>query len=114
MLNKQFLKTIGVVYFALVVLAGCRPEEQGRPLKYNAGIYPGGAPASAISEASLAELRQRARLQGGVSAGNRGGSALLKKSRHNSAALVNGVVLGPRLDEEADHVAVARCRAIWK
>ncbi len=81
MLNKQFLKTISVVCFSLVVLAGCRPEEQGRPLKYNAGIYPGGAPASVISEASLAELRQRARLQGGVSAGNGGGSAPSRSSK---------------------------------
>lgn len=74
MLNKQFLKTAGCVCFALVVLAGCRPEEQNRPLKYESGMYPGGAPTTAISENSLAELRQRARLQGGVSAGN-GGSA---------------------------------------
>ncbi len=75
MLNKQVFKTIGVMCFALVVLAGCRPEEQNRPLNYTSGMYPGGAPTSEISDASLAELRQRAILQGGVSAGGGGGAA---------------------------------------
>ena len=75
MLNKQFLKTAGVVCFALVVLAGCRPEEQNRPLNYTSGMYPGGAPSSVLSDASLAELRQRAILQGGLSAGSGGGLA---------------------------------------
>lgn len=81
MLNTQFFKTIGVVCFALVVLAGCRPEEQNRPLKYKAGMYPGGAPTSVMSEASLTELRQRARLQGGVSAGNGGSAAPSRSSK---------------------------------
>lgn len=81
MLNTQFFKTIGVVCFALVVLAGCRPEEQNRPLKYTAGMYPGGAPTSAISEASLTELRHRVRLQGGVSAGNGGSAAPSRSSK---------------------------------
>ena len=73
MFNKQVFKTMGVMCFAIVVLAGCRPEEQGRPLKYNSGMYPGGAPTASMSDESLADLRQRAVLQGGISAGGGGG-----------------------------------------
>ena len=38
MFDKRILKTLGVVSFALVVLAGCRQEEQGRPLHYEPGV----------------------------------------------------------------------------
>ncbi|MBO6947094.1 MAG: hypothetical protein JJ855_03855 [Rhodospirillales bacterium] len=69
MFDKRFLKTIGVASFALLMLAGCRPEEQGRPLHYEPGVYPGEKPSSALGEGDLAELRQRAMEQGGIPAG---------------------------------------------
>jgi hypothetical protein len=69
MFDKRFLKTLGVVSFALVVLAGCRPEEQGRPLHYEPGVYPGKKPASSLGQDDLAQLRQRAVEQGGIPAG---------------------------------------------
>lgn len=72
MFDKKFLKIFGVLCFSLVVLAGCRPEEQGRPLNYEAGVYPGKAPTSSISQDDLAELRQRSLLQGGIPAGGSG------------------------------------------
>ncbi len=73
MFDKRLLKTFGVLCFSLVVLAGCRPEEQGRPLKYEPGVYPGKAPMSSISEGELADLRQRSLLQGGIPVGGSGG-----------------------------------------
>ena len=73
MFDKRILKTFGVVCFALVVLAGCRPEEQGRPLNYEPGMYPGGKPASSLSEDELAQLRQRSLLQSGSPVGGAGG-----------------------------------------
>jgi len=69
MFDKRILKTFGAVCFALVVLAGCRPEEQGRPLNHQPGMYPGGKPASSLSEDELAQLRQRSLMQGGIPAG---------------------------------------------
>ncbi|MEX0694185.1 MAG: hypothetical protein WD075_07075 [Rhodospirillales bacterium] len=65
MLDKRIFKTFGVVCFALLALAGCRPEEQGRPLNYESGVYPGTMPSSSLSEDDLAQLRQRSLLQGG-------------------------------------------------
>ncbi len=69
MFDKRILKTLGVVSFALVVLAGCRQEEQGRPLHYEPGVYPGGKPTSSLGEGDLAQLRQRAVEQGGIPVG---------------------------------------------
>jgi len=69
MFDKRFLKTVGAACFALLVLAGCRPEEQDRPLYYEPGVYPGKKPTSALSDDDLAELRQRAVEQGGIPAG---------------------------------------------
>ncbi len=73
MFDKRILKTFGVLCFSLVVLAGCRPEEQGRPLKYESGVYPGKLPSSSISEDELAQLRQRSLLQSGSPADTGGG-----------------------------------------
>jgi hypothetical protein len=73
MFEFRFLKILGVVCFSLVVLAGCRPEEQGRPLNYEPGVYPGKLPGSSLSEEDLAQLRQRSILQGGQQADIGGG-----------------------------------------
>ncbi len=69
MFDKRFLKTFGAVCFALVMLAGCRPEEQGRVINQEPGTFPGQKPASTLGEDELAQLRQRATMQGGIPAG---------------------------------------------
>lgn len=74
MFDTRILKILGVMCFSLVVLAGCRPEEQGRPLQYKPGVYPGKMPSSSLSEDDLAVLRQRSILQGGQQADLGGGS----------------------------------------
>ncbi len=79
MFEFRFLKILGVVCFSLVVLAGCRPEEQGRPLNYEPGVYPGKLPSSSLSEEDLAQLRQRSILQGGEQ-GDLGGGAPTRDS----------------------------------
>ncbi|WNJ99157.1 hypothetical protein L2D14_14950 [Thalassospiraceae bacterium LMO-JJ14] len=73
MFDLRILKIFGVVCFSLVVLAGCRPEEQGRPLQYKPGVYPGKMPTSSLNEDDLAQLRQRSILQGGQQAALGGG-----------------------------------------
>lgn len=44
---------------ALVALAGCRDDEQDRPLSYSKGIYQG-APDPGLPDTTLEALRQRA------------------------------------------------------
>lgn len=44
---------------ALVALAGCREDEQERPLSYSKGTYQG-APDTGLPDATLEALRQRA------------------------------------------------------
>ena len=61
----------GAVMLSAFVLASCRAEEQGRPLTYKKGEYMGPT-GEKLSEATLAELRARAMLQGGGSAGGTG------------------------------------------
>jgi len=93
MFDKRILKTFGVVCFAMVVLAGCRPEEQGRQLNHKPGMYPGGKPASSLSEDELAQLRQRSLLQSGSPAGGPGGG---------SGPARGGDVRPPLVESDAD------------
>ena len=65
----RILKSTGLACLVLLALAGCREEEQGRPLDYEPGVYPGDKPSTPLSEETLSELRQRALQQGGVPAG---------------------------------------------
>lgn len=81
MLNRQIFKIADVESFARVVLTGCCPKEQNRPLEYKPGI---GVPTSAISEASLSELPQRALFQGDLSVGNGGSLAPARSSQVRS------------------------------
>ncbi len=67
MFTRQFFKTAAVVCFAVIGLAACRPDEAGRPLDYDPGVFPGNKHATPLSDDELAELRQRAILQGGSS-----------------------------------------------
>lgn len=48
---------------ALAVLAGCREDEQNRPLSYAKGTYQG-APDPGLPDTTLEALRQRAGNQG--------------------------------------------------
>lgn len=73
MFNLRILKTLGIVCFALIALAGCRPEEQGRPLSYEPGVFPGKNPSAGLSDADLVQLRQRSLMQGGDDASLGGG-----------------------------------------
>lgn len=94
MFDKRFLKTLGAVGFALVVLAGCRQEEQGRPWHSEPGVYPGKQPASSLGEGDLAQLRQRAVEQGGIPAGGLASGGGPTRS---------GNVRPPVVDTEADN-----------
>ncbi|NQW08261.1 MAG: hypothetical protein HQ481_00060 [Alphaproteobacteria bacterium] len=51
-----------VVLIAAIALVGCRTEEQGRPVAYDKGVYQG-QPDTALPEARLNDLRDRARRQ---------------------------------------------------
>lgn len=92
MLDKRIFRTLGVVCFALLALAGCRPEEQGRPLNSESGVYPGTLPTASLSEADLIALRQRSLLQGGNDATVGGGGGPTK----------SGDVRPPLVDTDAD------------
>ncbi len=63
--------TAGAVVLSVFLLASCRAEEQGRPLTYKKGEYMG-PKSEKLSDATMAELRARAMLQGGGSAGGAG------------------------------------------
>tara|TARA_R110000787_G_scaffold63679_3_gene143413 strand:- start:158190 stop:158504 length:315 start_codon:yes stop_codon:yes gene_type:complete len=67
MFTRRFFRTAGVMCLALIALASCRPEEHGRPLDYDPGVFPGNKHATPLNEDDLAALRQRAILQGGSS-----------------------------------------------
>jgi hypothetical protein len=53
---------VGALLAALTAVAGCRKEEQGRPLTYEPGKYQG-KPDQKLTEAQEQELRSRARNQ---------------------------------------------------
>ena len=60
------LNKIIIFTFILVIVSGltsCRKEEQGRPLKYNKGIYEGN-PDTSLTNDNLQKLRLRASSQG--------------------------------------------------
>lgn len=73
MFTPNFFKTTGVVCLALVALAGCRPEEQNRVLRFEPGVLKQANPSANLSDAELAELRQRSILQGGIIIGHTAG-----------------------------------------
>ena len=54
----------GVACLALMVLVGCRSEEQNRITKYEPGVYKG-SPDQVLSSAQRRVLRDRALLQSG-------------------------------------------------
>ena len=70
MFTRKFFKTADVVCFAMIGLAACRPEEAGRPLDYDPGVFIGNKHATPLSNDALADLRKRAILQGGQPVGS--------------------------------------------
>lgn len=65
MIHRTFIIKFGTLAFAMIALASCRPEEQGRPLHYEQGVYQGKPDTEKLSEKDLAHLRERALRQGG-------------------------------------------------
>jgi len=70
MITPKFIKTTGVVCFAMIALAACRAEEQNRVMKFEPGVMKQEDPSSQLSDAALSELRQRSILQGGIIIGH--------------------------------------------
>ncbi len=63
MMNPGYRRLATVLGLAvLVALAGCREDEQGRPLHYDKGVYQG-QPDQDLREDTLEMLRQRAQHQ---------------------------------------------------
>lgn len=58
--NARLAVVVGLV--ALAALAGCREQEQGRPLTYSKGTYQG-QPDDGLRDDTLEALRQRAQRQ---------------------------------------------------
>ncbi len=73
MIHRTFFLKSGAVCLALIALASCRPEEQGRPLHYEQGVFQGKQESTPLSDADLAQLRQRALMQGGIAVGGNAG-----------------------------------------
>lgn len=66
MIHRTLFFKAGMAAVALLALASCRAEEQGRPLSYPQGVYQGKQDKEQLSEAALSQLRERAIYQGGV------------------------------------------------
>jgi hypothetical protein len=63
-LNKKLSRfvAVGAIVAAMAVVAGCREEEQGRPIIFEKGTYLG-KPDQKLTDAQEQELRSRARNQ---------------------------------------------------
>jgi outer membrane murein-binding lipoprotein Lpp len=62
--NSKIIRfaVIGATVLAMTAIAGCREEEQNRPLTYKKGVYQGKTDQQ-LSDAQRDELRSRARNQ---------------------------------------------------
>jgi len=75
---RKISKLTGLAILGVLVLAGCRAEEQGRLINYEPGVYKG-KPDTELTEVQRRILRQRSLYQGaGVASG---GGAVPTKSR---------------------------------
>jgi len=70
---RRIFKLSGVVALAVVVLGGCRAEEQGRLINYEPGVYKG-KPDDQLNDQQVRALRQRSAYQGSSVALSGGGS----------------------------------------
>lgn len=65
----RVIRLPGILAIALLALAGCRAEEQGRVTNYEPGVYKG-KPDTALNEVQRKTLRQRTIHQGsGITGG---------------------------------------------
>jgi len=93
-IHRKFF-AFAAVFVAAAVLAGCRAEEQGRPLVLKKGVYSGEKDTS-LNSSQLSELKDRVALQGG---GGIGGSAgpVAASSPRPGASGSTGSALNQRL-----------------
>lgn len=98
--HKATLMWTFVVAAALLALAGCRAEEQGRVLRYEAGVYKGKAD-SRLNDGQLRELNQRAAMQSGVDSST-GGAPQRNPDvvRPKQSETVDWKVLEKRIDNQ--------------
>lgn len=102
MFTKRNLKITGAVCFALLALASCRPDEQGRPIHYEQGVFPGTNPSEQLSEETLAKLRQRALEQAGEPAGGiQGGGGPGTDNSVRPPETAAGSALGERIMKQS-------------
>lgn len=68
------LRVGAAVALVALALAGCRQNEQGRVLWYQAGVFKGHNPDKPLSAADLAQIRERTMNQsgGGIGGGSMG------------------------------------------
>ncbi|MBU2582154.1 MAG: hypothetical protein KJ622_10585 [Alphaproteobacteria bacterium] len=61
-MNKATALKVGLILALAAGLAGCREEEQGRPLSHQPGVYTGKKDEK-LDAAQVEALRERSRLQ---------------------------------------------------
>jgi hypothetical protein len=89
---RRLSKLTGLMVLAVIVLAGCRAEEQGRLTNYEPGVYKG-KPDTQLSEVQRRQLRKRSVRQGtSFTSGGGGGSAA--KSQGTRAPQKSSIDLG--------------------
>jgi len=96
----KVVKLTGAVALAVLALAGCRAEEQGRLLEYKPGVYLG-KPDTQLSEAQLRTLRHRSLLQGSTVSDGGGSSSTSRNVRKPSDPPVNEKELRDRVRMQA-------------
>ena len=74
----------GAICGAVLVLAGCRAEEQGRITNYQPGVYLGKLDTK-LTDGERRQLRQRSVYQGSGIAGGGGGSSTSPRDVSSSA-----------------------------
>lgn len=73
------LRLGAVAAIVALALVGCRQSEQGRVLWYQQGVMKGANPSKPLSQADLAQLRQRTQIQaeGGIGSSSEGVSGMV-------------------------------------
>lgn len=73
MMARKIFAAAGLACLSIVVLAGCRSEEQGRITRYQPGVYKG-TPDQHLTEEQQRTLRLRAIMQSGAVGTGGGGT----------------------------------------
>ena len=85
MTSARIFTVFGVIAVSVVVLAGCRAEEQGRVTEYQAGVYLGKKDTQ-LSKAQVRDLGRRSLYQGDAVYRSIGGGGRKPDVRRPSAA----------------------------